>query len=110
MIQPTNNHIVLVMGKPSSGKSTSLMNIENPEGVVYLNADLKLLPFKSKFTTLNITDAMQALQAIQEIEAMDHIHTVVLDTITFLMDMFEQQYVVTSTNTQKALIPGAALQ
>jgi len=98
----SNNHIVLVMGKPSTGKSTSLMNLENPEGVVYLNTDLKALPFKSEFQVLNITDAMDIHQAIHEIEEMDNVHTVVLDTITFLMDQFEQQYVNTSTNTQQA--------
>ena len=83
------------------------MNLENPEGVVYLNTDLKALPFRAKFKTLNIIDPMDIHQAIHEIEQMDHVHTVVLDTITFLMDQFEQQYVVTATNTQQALtIPG----
>ena len=102
-MEESNNHIVLVMGKPSSGKSTSLMNLENPEGVAYLNTDLKALPFKSKFGKhLNITNAMDIHQAIHELESMPEIHTVVLDTITFLMDQFEQQYVVTSTNTQQA--------
>lgn len=101
MATPSNNHIVLVMGKPSSGKSTSLINLREPEGVGYLNVDLKPLPFKSKFVSLNITDAMVIHQAIAELEAMPNIHTVVLDTITFLMDMFEQQYVVGAANTQK---------
>jgi hypothetical protein len=101
-MSPSNNHIVLVMGRPSSGKSTSLRNIANPSGVAYLNTDLKALPFKSDFKVLNITDAMDIHQAIQELEAMDDIHTVVLDTITFLMDQYEQQYVVTATNTQQA--------
>ena len=32
---------------------------------------------------------------------MPHIHTIVVDSITFLMDMFESLYVVNSTNTMK---------
>lgn len=102
METPSNSHIALVMGKPSSGKSASLINIDNPEGVAYLNTDLKALPFKSKFQVVNITDPMDIHQAIYEIENMPDIHTGVLDTLTFLMDMFEQQYIVGSSNTQQA--------
>ena len=31
-----NNHLVLISGKSSSGKSASLMSMDNPEGVMYL--------------------------------------------------------------------------
>ena len=34
-----NNHLVLVSGKSSSGKSASLMNMDKPEGVMYLNCE-----------------------------------------------------------------------
>ena len=45
-----NNHLVLVSGKSSSGKSASLLNMDKPEGVMYLNCENgKKLPFKSKF-------------------------------------------------------------
>mgnify|MGYP003639177490 CR=1 FL=1 len=44
-----NNHLVLVSGKSSSGKSASLMSMDKPEGVMYLNCENgKKLPFKSK--------------------------------------------------------------
>ena len=34
-----NDHLVLVLGKPATGKSASLMNLENPQGVIYLNCE-----------------------------------------------------------------------
>lgn len=34
-----NDHLVLLGGKSAAGKSASLMNIKNPEGVMYLNCE-----------------------------------------------------------------------
>lgn len=34
-----NKNIVLVMGKPNTGKSTSLMKLKNQSKMVYLNTD-----------------------------------------------------------------------
>ena len=34
-----NDHLVLISGKSATGKSASLMGIENPEGVMYLNCE-----------------------------------------------------------------------
>lgn len=79
------------------------MGIENPEGVVYLNCENnKRLPFKSKFKEFNITDPMDVYSAFEEVETMSDIHTVVVDSLTYLMDMFETVYVVNSSNTMKA--------
>ena len=99
----SNNHIVLVMGKPNTGKSTSLRNLKNQESMIYLNTDLKALPFKSKFLkTIDVADAMDVIGYIQQIEEVPTVTGVVLDTITFLMSMYERQYVLNATNTQKA--------
>lgn len=98
-----NKNIVLVMGKPNTGKSTSLMKLHNQEKMVYLNCDLKELPFKSKFAVnAEVADAYNVLDFIDEIESQPGIEGGVLDTITFLMAMFERQYVNTATDTQKA--------
>lgn len=100
-----NDNLVLIGGKASSGKSGSLMNLKNPEGVLYLNCENgKKLPFKSKFNEVTITDPMDVLDILTEVEDEDndHIHTVVIDTLTYLMNMYESQYVLTSANTQKA--------
>lgn len=97
-----NNRVVLCTGKPASGKSASLLKAKDDPGVIYLNTDLKDLPFKAKFKELKLTDPLMIHQACAEIEKMDDVHTVVLDTMTFLMDMYESQYVQRATNTMKA--------
>ena len=98
-----NNHLVLISGKSSSGKSASLMAIDKPEGVMYLNCENgKKLPFKTKFKELTVTDPDQVYQAFAEAEKMPAIHTIVIDTLTYLMDMYESTKVLNSTNTMQA--------
>lgn len=98
-----NHNLILVVGKTSTGKSLSLRNIPEPKGVWYLNCENnKALPFRSKFRTFNITDPLQIYDAFERAEEHEEVHTLVIDTVTYLMDMFEGQYVLGSTNTQKA--------
>ena len=98
-----NNHLVLISGKSSSGKSASLMGIDKPEGVMYLNCENgKKLPFKTKFKELIVIDPMQVYQAFEEAEKMKDVHTIVIDTLTYLMDMYESTKVLNSTNTMQA--------
>lgn len=99
----SNKNIVLIMGPPASGKSISLRNFQNQEKKVYLNTDLKELPFKDSFAkNVEVDDAMDVLGYIQEVEKADSIDGVVLDTITFLMSMYERQYVIRAADTQSA--------
>ena len=50
MAQQINDHLVMVCGKSTTGKSASLMGLTNPEGVMYLNCESgKRLPFPAKF-------------------------------------------------------------
>lgn len=99
----SNKNIVLIMGKPNSGKSTSLRNIPNQNEFVYLNTDLKELPFKAAFLqNVEVKDAMDILTYIEEIENEEGVKGAILDTLTFLMATYERQYVNTSANTQKA--------
>lgn len=98
-----NKNIVLIMGKPNTGKSTSLMNLHNQDKMVYLNTDLKELPFKSKFLkNVSVSDALDVLQYINDIEQTPQVEGAVLDTLTFLMSMYERQYVSNAANGQKA--------
>lgn len=98
-----NKNIVLIMGKPNTGKSTSLMNLSNQDRMIYLNTDLKELPFKNRFLkNVEVSDALDVLAYIHEIEQSPQVEGAVLDTLTFLMSMYERQYVNGSTNTQKA--------
>ena len=98
-----NDHLILICGFPSTGKSASLVNLRNPEGVVYLNTEAgKRLPFKSKFTTHTITDVFQVPEAIEAYEDDPSVHTIVVDSLTFLMDMFESEEVLKSSNKMGA--------
>ena len=97
-----NKNVVLIMGKPSTGKSTSLMKLKNQNKFAYMNTDLKELPFKSSFmVNVEITDAYDVLGFIDQIEQEPEVQGGILDTITFLMGMFERQYVKGAANTQK---------
>jgi archaellum biogenesis ATPase FlaH len=96
-----NDHLVLISGKSSTGKSASLMGIEHPEGVIYSNCENnKKLPFKSKFKEFTVTDPLQIYQIFEEAENMD-VHTIVIDSLTYLMDMYETVYVLPATNSMK---------
>ena len=98
-----NDHLVLVSGKSSTGKSASLMFMDDPKGVMYLNTEAgKKLPFKSKFEEYTIIDPMQVTEALEAAEGMQHIHTIVIDSLTYLMDMYESVYVLTASNGMKA--------
>ena len=98
-----NDNLVLLVGKSAAGKSASLMNLPNPEGVMYLNCEAgKKLPFRSKFKEFTITDPLQVEEAFEAAEGMSDIHTIVVDSLTYLMDMYESNYVLTSANTMKA--------
>ena len=97
-----NNRIVLCTGKPASGKSTSLLKVKDDPSIAYLNTDLKDLPFKATFPELKITNPQIIIPAIAELESKEEIKTVILDTITFLMDQYETQVVGKAVNTMKA--------
>lgn len=98
-----NKNIVLVCGEPNTGKSTSLMKLRNQGRMAYLNCDLKELPFRSNFAVnVEVADAPDVLNFIDQIENEPSVDGGVLDTITFLMSMYERQYVLTAKDTQKA--------
>ena len=101
--EQVNDNLVLVVGKSATGKSACLMGLKNPTGVMYLNCESgKKLPFRSKFKEFTITDPLQVYEALQKAEEMPEIHTIVIDTSTYLMDMYESLYVVNAANGQKA--------
>jgi hypothetical protein len=104
MTNTTNDHLVLVCGKSASGKSASLMNLKNPEGVLYLNCEAgKKLPFRSRFVEKVITDPYQIYEAFDYAAAHpDKFHTIIIDSLTYMMDMYESVHVLPATDTQKA--------
>lgn len=100
-----NDNLILIAGKSATGKSLSLMGLKNQEGVLYLNTESnKKLPFRSNFIEKNVTDPYQIYEAFiwAEDTAQDHVHTIVIDSLTYMMDQFESLHVLPSTNTMKA--------
>lgn len=98
-----NDHLVLLCGKSATGKSASLMNLEKPEGVMYLNCEAgKKLPFRAKFKQYTIVDPLQVMEAFAAAESMEGVHTIIVDSLTYLLDMYESVYVLKSTNTMQA--------
>lgn len=103
MTTHVNDHLVLLGGKSATGKSASLMQLRNPEGVMYLNCEAgKRLPFKSKFKEYVITDPLQIFEACEAAETMPEVHTIVVDSLTYLLDMYESVYVLNSPNTMQS--------
>ena len=96
----TNDHLLLVCGESSTGKSVSLANLEN---VLYLNCESgKKLPFKPKtFIQKTITDPYQVYEAFTWAEEQDEIKTIVIDGLNYLMDMYESVHVLGSSNTMQ---------
>ncbi len=99
-----NNNLLLISGKSATGKSMCLRNIKNPEGVIYLNCENnKGLPFRNKFQKFTITDPLQIFEAFDAVLAGKiQGHTLVIDSLTYMMDMYESVHVLPSSNTMKA--------
>lgn len=99
-----NDQLVLITGYSATGKSASLMNIRNQEKWLYLVTESgKRAPFKNTFKTYKITDPYQVMEAFDyAIDNPDEVDGIIIDSLTFLMDMFESQYVLKSANTMKA--------
>jgi hypothetical protein len=99
-----NNNIVLICGKTATGKSSSFMNLNEPEKVLYLNCENnKATPFKNKFRNKTITDPLQVYSYFEQAAAApEKITTIVIDSLTFLMDLYESVYVSGAANGQKA--------
>lgn len=99
-----NDQLVLIGGYSASGKSASFRNWRNPEKTIYLNTEAgKRLPFRSSFIEKRISDPYQVLDAFDYcIANPDFSNAMLIDSLTFLMDMYETQYVLNATNTMKA--------
>lgn len=98
-----NDNLVLVCGKSSTGKSLSLMGLKNQEGVMYLNCEAgKKLPFKSDFREHVVVEPMKIYEAFDYAETDPSIHTIIVDSLTYLMDMYEAAYVVNATDGRAA--------
>ncbi|MGE8135713.1 AAA family ATPase [Novosphingobium subterraneum] len=98
-----NDQLVLVGGVSGAGKSASLRNIRNQDRWLYINTEAgKRLPFRNSFMNVRITDPWQVHEYVdQAIENRDDLDGIIIDSSTFMMDMFESQYVLGTADTMK---------
>jgi hypothetical protein len=100
--QETNDQLILVVGYSATGKSASLRSIRNQESWMYLNTESgKRLPFQNKFQQHRVSEPYEVHQAFDELTG-TAINGIIIDSLTFLMDMYESQYVLGATNGMKA--------
>lgn len=99
-----NDQLVLVSGESGSGKSASLRNLIGQEKWIYANCEAgKKLPFRNKFISFTVTDPYQIYSIFDDAKAnADKCNGVIVDTVTFLMEMYESIYINGSANTQTA--------
>ncbi|QIG76587.1 NTP-binding helicase protein [Rhizobium phage RHph_I1_6] len=98
-----NPQLVMIAGESGSGKSASLRNLKNQPGWLYMCCESgKRLPFKNDFEVVNITDPYSVYDGLTYVKDTPDKVGAIIDTTTFLMDMHESKYVLTSTNTQTA--------
>ncbi|UAT28901.1 hypothetical protein PP753_gp57 [Dinoroseobacter phage vB_DshP-R7L] len=100
-----NPHSLLISGESGAGKSMSLYEIRDREDVLYLNCEGgKPLPFKNKFKNKVITDPediITMLEFLADDKNENPFNFIVIDTISFMMDMFETIHVLPARDTQK---------
>jgi hypothetical protein len=98
-----SEQLMLIEGLSASGKSLSLARLKNPERAIYLNCENKKPPFKpTGMPIYNITDPMQVVEGIQYANNKVDVDLVIIDTLDFLMNMYETNIIKKAANTQKA--------
>lgn len=103
MSEETNDQMALIGGMSGTGKSASLRDIPEQEKWFYLNTEAgKRLPFKNNYQTFRIEDPYQVHEAFEHFTDDPNILGGIVDSITFMMDMFETIYIYNNSNTQKA--------
>lgn len=102
IVTDPNKNLVLICGYSGDGKSASLRNIKNQKKWMYLNSEAgKRLPFKNEFDSYNIVDPYQVYEGFDYASTEGGHEGIILDSLTFLMDMFESKYIYRATNTQQ---------
>lgn len=102
-IPETNDQLVLIVGYSATGKSASLRNIRNQENWLYLNTEAgKRLPFRNTFQPFRIVDPYQVFEGFDHGTDNPDVEGIILDSLTFLMDMYETQFVLNAANGMKA--------
>lgn len=103
-----NPGLILLCGNPASGKTYALKGIENPERWLYLNCETgKTLPFRfkdkeKKFREFKVTDPRMVESAFDyAMEESDKVDGIIVDSLTFLMEMFISRNIIGATDSRK---------
>ena len=106
MTQEINPQLALICGVSASGKSASLRNLTEQDKWIYAITEAgKRCPFKNTFKNnggYRITDPHQVIEAMDFALSSAEIKGIIVDSITYLMGMYESQYVLTAPNTMSA--------
>lgn len=97
-----NNQLILISGESSTGKTASLRNIKNQENWLYLNCEAgKGFAFSGgKFESHLITDPYEVHEAFEYAIEEASVEGIVIDSLTFLMDMFNSKYIYQSIDSR----------
>ncbi len=98
-----NDQMVLIGGLSGKGKSAALRNIRNQNKWIHINCEAgKRLPFKNEFIPARVDEPYQVYGYVADaIANPDHVDGIAIDSSTFMMDMFESQYIFGQHDTQK---------
>lgn len=104
-----NPYLILLCGNPSTGKTYSLKGLEHPERWLYINCETgKSLPFRFKEKGVKFKEVLAACPehveaAFQFAESnKEEIDGIIVDSLTFLMEMYISQKIIPSADTRKA--------
>jgi len=98
-MKPTDYPKILLVGRSGSGKTSSLRNLMLPQ-VALINGDDKALPFP-KANLGHYEEVMKASAIsirLQQIDKMDNISVVILDSITILGESVESELALIHNN------------
>lgn len=100
---------LLVCGVPASGKTYCLRGLKDHEKTLFLNCEASKgndLPFKNKFKKVTVTDPTSQLlgdngffEQLQNTPK-DKVSTIIIDSLTFLMDLYETKYIAPLPKSQ----------
>lgn len=98
-----NPYVLLIAGVSATGKTASLEGIRNQDKWIYISTEAgKQIPFKHKFNEVVITDPLSVLDIFEAAIKKEDIQGIVIDSLDFLLQQFENNIVLTAANKLNA--------